>query len=668
MDRDLAAERIAKLKDQINEYRYAYHVLNKSIMSEAAADSLKHELFQLEERYPDLVTPDSPTQRVAGQPSTKFESVPHQEPMLSLQDVFSAEELAGWWQRNRRILPDAPSEFYVELKMDGLAAALIYEDGVLVRGLTRGDGRVGENVTAGIRTIDSIPLRLREDGMVPASIYRGRFEARGEIIMYKSVFEALNAKRRAAGLAEFANPRNTAAGTIRQLDPKLVAERHLTFIAYSALTDSSEISTHADEHALLQRLGFITEPNSAEVKDLNGVMSFADGWEQKRATLPYGTDGLVITVNDRSTYARLGVAGKAPRAAVAYKFSAEQVTTTLNNIMVSIGRTGAATPFAVLEPVKVAGSTVGMATLHNASEIKRKDVRIGDTVIIQKAGDVIPEVVAPLPKLRTGREEIFVMPTDCPVCGQALHKKPEEAVWRCVNFDCPAQEAGRIIHFASKGALDIEGLGEKAVYALLDAGLITDAADIFKLRADDLAKLDRFGPKSAANLESAIRSRKKISLDRFIFGLGIRHIGAATAAELAAHFGNLQKFQSSSLEELISIEGIGQVVAESVYDWLGSTRHRRLLEKFATLGVDPQPLKRAGDKLAGLSFVITGTLSRSRDEVAESIRQQGGKVTGGLSSETNYLLVGDNPGAAKVAKARGLAVAQISEAELQELF
>ncbi len=669
MTEPAARERIAKLRDQINDYRYHYHVLNQSTMSEAAADSLKHELSLLEAEFPHLITPDSPTQRVAGKPSEKFAAVPHQTPMLSLNDVFDEAEVKAWFERARRAQPEVTDEFYAEIKMDGLAASLTYEQGVLTRGLTRGDGYTGEDVTANLRTIEQVPLRLRAARGVPASVYGGRFEVRGEVLMYKQVFADLNTRREREGKPLFANPRNTAAGTVRQLDPRLVAERKLSFHVYAVVTDDPAVGTHADEHELAQKLGFMVEPNSAVVRGLDKVMAFTSKWEEKRKALPYGTDGLVVTINDRSMYDRLGVIGKAPRAAVAYKFAAEQTTTKLKNIMVSIGRTGAATPFAVLAPVKVAGSTVGMATLHNEGEIKRKDIRIGDTVIVQKAGDVIPEVVGPLPKLRTGKEEVFVMPKNCPVCGEPLKKDPTEAVWRCVNFDCPAQERGRIIHFASKGALDIEGLGERNVDTLLESGLIKDAADIFKLTISDVEQLERFARKSAENLVVAIQSRKRTPLSRFIYALGIRHVGSQTAFDIANHFGSLEKFSQASREDLRQIEGIGDVVAEAVDDWLKSARHQELLKKLEKLGVEPEPVKVAQGKLTGRNFVISGTLvSGSREDFAEQIQALGGKFQSSVTKETDYLVVGDSPGASKLKKAEDLGTKIIDERELIKLL
>lgn len=669
MTREQAADRLALLRGQINEYRYEYHVNDRSIMSEAAADSLKHELSQIEAQFPDLVTPDSPTQRVAGKPLEKFVSAPHDVPMLSLNDVFSREELEAWQQRIQKLLPGQKIEYYVEIKMDGLAAALIYENGLLARGLTRGDGQTGEDVTMNLRTVEAVPLGLRRSDQPPGPVFEGRFEVRGEVLLYKNDFEELNKRQEAIGKPLYANPRNTAAGSIRQLDPQLVANRKLNFHVYGVPTPVDGITTHAGEHALAASLGFKVEPHSQVLTSIDAVMDFAAEWAEKRKDLPYGTDGLVITVNDRQQFERLGVVGKAPRGAVAYKFPAEQATTKLKDIQISIGRTGAATPFAVLEPVLVAGSTVQMATLHNASEIKRKDIRIGDTVIVQKAGDVIPEVVAPLSKLRTGDEKLFIMPTHCPICRTKLVKTDKEAIWRCPNQNCYAMEWGRIAHFASKDAFDIEGLGEKVVDALLESKLIADAADLFNLTTGDVAGMPRFAKKSAENLVNGIQSRKYVTLDRFIYGLGIRHVGAQTATDLAKHFGTLHKLMAASIEELRNIEGIGDVVAGSIADWLESKQGKELLHKLEVAGVKPKVVEIKTGKLTGKSFVITGALeSGSREQLEERIKNVGGTAKSAVTKDTDYLVIGADPGGSKLDKAKKYETQQISEADLLKML
>lgn len=671
MNRTDAEARILKLRQLINDYRYHYHVLDESIMSEAAADSLKHELSQLESEYPDLITSDSPTQRVAGAPSPEFVSVQHTTRMLSLNDVFDEGEVAAWRDRIIKLLPDgAKLEYFVDIKMDGLACALWYEDGLLVRGLTRGDGLTGEDVTANIRTIESIPLRLHE-ARGYEKFLTGRTEVRGEIVMYKKDFEALNVQRARDGKPLFANPRNTAAGTIRQLDPSLVASRKLHFRAYDMLRDNpSDIPTYADTYASLRALGFLANKDAPVLPSVKAVMDFAHKWDVKRHDLPFNTDGLVVKVNDRELYNRLGIVGKAPRGAVAYKYAAEQATTKVKDIFVSIGRTGAATPVAMLEPVVVAGSTVQMATLHNESEVHRKDIRIGDTVIVHKAGDIIPEVVEPLVSLRDGSEKPFVMPTHCPDCSTKLVKvKAKDAAWRCPNEHCPSRAWKRIEHFASKAALDIEGLGEKNVIALLTAGLVKDQADIFKLTCEQVVELDRFAEVSANKLVTNIQAKKHPQLARFIYGLGIRHIGVQTAIDLANTFKSVTVLAEATIDQLSEVEGIGEVVAESVVEWFSEPVNERLMQKFADLGVAPEEVKSVGGKLSGQTFVVTGTLdTMSRDEAAERIRELGGTFQSSVGKDTNYLVVGANVGASKLAKAEKLGTKQIDESELLKVL
>ena len=671
MNKAQAAKRIDKLRELINDYRYHYHVLNESIMSEAAADSLKHELSQLEAQYPELITPDSPSQRVAGAALPGFQQVEHKSRMLSLNDAFGETEVQAWADRVAKLLPSGSKlEYFADIKMDGLACALVYQDGVLLRGVTRGDGFVGEDVTANIRTIESIPLRLRHTKKFD-SLTRGRTEVRGEIVMYKADFAKLNEQRSKAGLPLFANPRNTAAGTIRQLDPSLVVSRPLHFRAYDLQRDRAvEVPTHAYAYEALRALGFLANENAKELEHIKAVMRFFEEWETKRQTLPFNTDGLVVKVNDRQTYDRLGVAGKAPRGAVALKYAAEQATTKVKDIFVSIGRTGAATPVAILEPVVIAGSTVQMATMHNESEIKRKDVRIGDTVIVHKAGDIIPEVVQPLAKLRNGTEKAFIMPKNCPECNTKLVKyKAEEAVWRCPNEHCPSRTWKRIEHFASKAALDIDGLGEKNVIALLDAKLIKDQADIYKLKADDVLKLERFAEVSANKLVTAIEAKKTPSLGRFIYGLGIRHVGAQTAVDLANHFRSLEKLYEDTIDELAAVEGVGEVVAESIVEWFAEPRNQKLLATFKRRGVWPKPAKRVGGKFSGQNFVITGTLTNmGREEAAEKIRAHGGTFQSSVGQDTDYLVVGANVGESKLKKAKALGTKQLSEAEFLKLL
>lgn len=719
---DQPSQRAARLRALINDYRYNYHVLNKSIMSEAAADSLKHELSQIEAARPDLITADSPTQRVAGEALPGFKKIRHSSRMLSLNDVFSEDELNAWAKRIAKLAPPGwREEYFMDIKMDGLACALIYQDGVLAQAVTRGDGFTGEDVTANVRTIESVPLRLRET-KAGAKFLKGRTEIRGEIVMYKKQFAKLNAERAKAGQPTYANPRNLAAGTIRQLDPRLVAERPLQFHAYDLLReDSADVPSNDYAYKVIRELGIISNSMAKTAKSVKEIKQFADYWEEKRQDLPFNTDGLVVKVNDRRVFSVLGVVGKAPRAAVAYKYPAEQSTTKVKDIFVSIGRTGAATPVAMLEPVVVAGSTVQMATLHNEGEVKRKDIRVGDTVIVQKAGDVIPEVIEPLVKLRNGSEKQFVMPTHCPDCGTklvkdeigarrvrssrlqgsseerteayglyeegALELKTQQAaenadgvagsagkqasmanrtgaVWRCPNNACPSRAWKQIEHYASKAALDIEGLGEKNVIALLQAGLIKDPADIYTVSKEDLLKLERFADISSGKLVEAIQSKKQPELPRFLYGLGIRHIGTQTAIDLANHFHSVDKLAAATIDELSEVEGIGNVVAESIVEWFSEPANQDLIEKFKKMGVRPKEAKAIEGPLTGKAFVVTGTLeSMSREAAGEKIRELGGTFQSSVGKNTDYLIVGANTGASKLTKADKFGTKQIDEDE-----
>lgn len=665
------SERASKLRELINDYRYNYHVLNKSIMSEAAADSLKHELSQIEIKNPELITPDSPTQRVAGEPLPGFKQIRHSSRMLSLNDVFDEDELLVWVKRISKLANNQHFEYFVDLKMDGLACALVYEDGVLTQGITRGDGFVGEDVTANIRTIESIPLRLRLSNSAYSKFAKGRTEIRGEIVMYKKAFEKLNEEREKNQLPKFANPRNLAAGTIRQLDPKLVAARPLQFHAYELIRENpTDVPTNEFAYKSIRELGLITNSVAKKVISPKEIMKFAKAWEEKRKKLPFNTDGLVVKINDRQLFARLGVVGKAPRGAVAFKYPAEQATTKVKDIFVSIGRTGSATPVAMLEPVVVAGSTVQMATLHNEGEVHRKDIRIGDTVILRKAGDVIPEVVEPLVKLRDGSEKKFVMPKNCPDCGTKLVKAKEtEAIWRCPNNGCPSRAWKQIEHYASKAALDIEGLGEKNVISLMQSGLIKDAADIYTITKEDLLKLERFAEISAGKLVKSIQNKKHPTLPRFIYGLGIRHVGVQTAIDLATYFKSLDKLSNSTIDELAKIEGIGDVVAEAIVEWFEEPLNKRLLKKFEKYGVVPEKAKETRGSLKGKNFVVTGSLeSMSREQAAEKIRALGGTFQSSVGRDTTYLVVGANVGESKLVKARKLGTKQISENDLIKLL
>ncbi|HTE22271.1 MAG TPA: NAD-dependent DNA ligase LigA [Candidatus Limnocylindria bacterium] len=672
LTRAQAKERLAKLRDLINDYRYHYHVLDQSTMSEAAADSLKHELTGLEAQYPDLITPDSPSQRVAGEPLPGFTKVTHSTRMLSLNDVFSREELEAWEKRMEKLTPGRNPEFFVDIKMDGFGCALVYQDGRFVQAVTRGNGFVGEDVTANVATIESVPLRLRKAGKEYAHFLHGRTEIRGEIIMTKKDFEALNKRREAAGQPVFANPRNLAAGTIRQLDPRLVMERPLQFRGYDILRDNpADVPTNNFAYEAIRALGLPANIQATTFKNLDGLMRFVEEWNEKRHQLPFHTDGLAVKLNDRKAFADLGVVGKAPRAAVAYKYPAEEATTVVKDIVISIGRTGAATPVAVFDPVQVAGTTVQHASLHNADEIARKDIRIGDTVIIFKAGDIIPQVQKVLVELRVKGAKRFNMELELARQFPDMEFiRPEgEAVYRVKGATGQVLLAQGLEHFASKGALDIDTLGEKNVVALVRAGLVKDLADIFALTREQVLELDRFAEVSATNLINAIQEKKHPELYRFIYGLGIRHVGAQTAIDLANHFKRLDSLGTATLDDLRSVNGIGEVVAESVLLWFDDEDNQATLAKFRKLGVWPQDVKTVGGKLSGKKFVITGSLaSMGRDLAAEKIRALGGTFQPALGKDTDYLVVGENVGASKLKKAEKLGTKQIKEKDLLKML
>lgn len=671
-----ARERVAKLRELINDYRYHYHVLDESIMSESAADSLKHELSQLEAEYPELITPDSPTQRIAGTPLPGFTQVRHSSRMLSLNDVFNEEEVAAWIKRTEKLAGEKLAderklEFFADLKMDGLACALVYEDGKFVRAITRGDGQVGEDVTSNVRTIDSVPFALRPNHEC-AGFLKGRTEIRGEIIIHKKDFEELNRGREQAGLPLYANPRNTAAGSIRQLDPQLTAARRLRFRAWELLRDNpDEIPTYRSAYDALKALGVPTNPQAAVQAGITNIMEFATAWEEKRHDLPFHTDGLVIKLNDRKLYAELGVVGKAPRGAIAYKYPAEEATTVVKDIVLSIGRTGAATPVAVFDPVVVAGTTVQHASLHNADEIARKDVRVGDTVVIFKAGDIIPQVLKVLTELRPKKTKPFDMTAELKRQYPELQfVRPEgEAVYRVKDATGKLLLKQAVAHFASKGALDIDGMGEKNVAALVDAKLVHDLADIYTLTKEQVIGLERFADISAGKLVEAVGRVKQPELPRFIYGLGIRHAGSQTAIDLAEAFGSVEKLQTATLDDLKAVEGIGEVVAESIAAWFADPDNQALLEKFKRLGVRPVYESHAQGPLHGKSFVITGTLeTMSRDEAADKIRALGGAFQSSVGKDTTYLVAGKNVGASKLQKAEKLGTIVIDEAKLLELL
>ena len=662
--------RYSELLELLATYSYEYYVLDEPSVDDAVYDALIREVKAYEAAYPDDIDPSSPTQRVGSAPLDKFEKVTHRVPMISLNDVFSRDDVEAWVKRMDKLLPGSRHEFFCDIKKDGLACALIYEDGILVQAVTRGDSRVGEDVTMNVRTIKNVPLTLRRS-TAHENLLSGRTEIRGEIVMFKDDFARLNKQREQQSLPVFKNPRNLAAGTIRQLDPKLVAERPLHFIGYDLIReDASEVPTNMFAYEALRDLGVYASPEATVFTSLDDVMTYIDVWDKKRHDLPYNTDGLVVKVNDRAQYQALGVVGKNPRAAVAYKYAAEQATTVVKDLVISIGRTGAATPVAVFDPVDVAGTTVQHASLHNADEIARLDVRRGDTVVIFKAGDIIPQVQNVILELRPKDSKQIDYEAELARQYPELEfVRPEgEAVYRVKGATGPLLLKRALQHFASKGALDIDTLGEKNVVALVDAGYVKDLADVYALTKDDLLKLDRFGDISAAKLIDAIAAKKQPPLERFVYGLGIRHVGVQTAIDLVAHFGSLDKLATATIDELKSVEGVGTVVAESVAAWFADDDNLKLLDKFKHLGVSPLFEKKTG-KLAGLSFVVTGTLeSMGRDEAADKIRAQGGTFQTSVAKDTNYLVAGGKVGAGKLKKAEAYGVKIIDEDAFLQLL
>jgi len=682
-----ARERIDKLVAAVNRYRYAYHVQDRQDITNEALDSLKKELFDLETRYPEFVRPDSPTQRVGGKPLSKFEKYRHAKPMISFNDAFSVTDMKDWLARVSKLLTEkelAAVDFYCEPKLDGLAVELEYDDGVLAVGATRGDGIIGENVTQNLKTIEAIPLRLLSSREIVDDLKKAgltdmaaavnasglkKIITRGEIIITRVAFDKVNLQQMQAGLPEFANPRNLAAGSIRQLDPVVAASRHLDSNCYALVSDLGQ-TTHGEEHIFLEAAGFKTNNHfSKYCKNIDSVFDFHEYWYKNRAKLPYEIDGIVVTINNNAIFKKLGVVGKAPRGAIAYKFPLKQATSIVDDIQVQVGRTGALTPVAILAPVQVAGVMISRATLHNEDEIRRLGLKIGDTVVVGRAGDVIPDILKVLPELRTGQEREFSMPKACPICGSRVIKKEGEVIWRCVNPDCFAIQERSIAHFVSRGAFDIVGLGPKIVEHLIDVGLVHDAADLFDLKVGDIEPLERFAEKSAANLISSIDAKKNISLSRFIYALGIRNVGEETARALADKFADFEKIRKTGLEELKSVEDIGPVVADSIYAWFNNPKNVKFLGKLSNAGVKIEPYKKlTAAKLAGATFVLTGTLAgMSRELAKERIRDLGGATSESVSQNTGYVVAGDNPGS-KEKKARTLGVKVIGEAEFLKMI
>ncbi|MEP0858213.1 NAD-dependent DNA ligase LigA [Trichocoleus sp. DQ-U1] len=667
-------QRIQELRQLLHKASYAYYVLDAPIMEDAIYDRLYRELQDLETQYPELVTPDSITQRVGEKPATQFSSVWHNIPLYSLENAFNIQEFAKWQERWRRQVPKLDSiEYVCELKIDGSAIALTYENGILVRGATRGDGITGEDITQNVRTIRAIPLRLNLENP-PTHV-----EVRGEAFLGLDVFKQINQERQQAGDQLFANPRNAAAGTLRQLDSRIVAKRRLDFFAYTLQIpgkDDAEVAqTQWKSLDLLQEMGFKVNPNRKLCHSLEDVRDYYDEWNTGRLNLPYMTDGVVVKLNSIPLQKKLKFTQKFPRWAVALKYAAEEAPTRVENISINVGRTGALTPLAELQPVQLAGTTVQRATLHNIDYVRSLDIRIGDTVIIHKAGEIIPEVVRVLPELRPEGTHPFQMPTCCPVCNQPVVKPVDEAVTRCVNASCPAILKGALVHWASRNALDINGMGEKLMHQLVDKGVVNSVADLYDLTADRLGTLERMGKKLAQKLVDAIAHSKTQPWSRVLYGLGIRHVGSVNAQTLTQKFTTVEQLAGASAANIEAVYGIGPEIAHAVYDWFQVPANQTLIDRLKAAGLQlaaevetPSTESRSvPSPLQGKTFVITGTLpTLKRDEAKALIEKAGGKVTGSISAKTDYLLVGEDAGS-KLEKAEALGITQLSEAELLEI-
>ncbi|MDB9475121.1 NAD-dependent DNA ligase LigA [Dolichospermum circinale] len=667
-------KRIEELRSLLQKASYAYYVLDAPIMEDTVYDRLYRELQELETKNPELITPDSPTQRVGERPATHFTSVRHNIPLYSLENAFNIEELQNWEQRWRRHIPNQYNfgeiEYVSELKIDGAALALTYENGVLVRGVTRGDGIMGEDITQNVRTIRSIPLRLNFDGLenIP------KVEVRGEAFLPLQIFKEINEKRQKAGEQIFANPRNAVAGTLRQLDSRIVAQRQLDFFAYTlhitGLDDSSIANTQWEALELLQKMGFRIDTNHKLCDSISEVAAYYQYWDTARLNSPYMTDGIVVKLNTFKLQEQLGFTQKFPRWAIALKYPAEEAPTRVEKITVNVGRTGALTPLAEMLPVQLAGTTVSRATLHNSDRIEQLDIRIGDTVIVRKAGEIIPEVVRVIKELRPPDTQPFIMPSHCPVCGQLVVRETGEAVTRCVNASCPAILKGEIEHWVSRDALDIKGVGEKLVYQLVEKGLIHSVADLYELTKEQLCELERMGEKSAEKLIKAIAQSKIQPWSRVLYGLGIRHVGSVNAQLLTQRFTTVTELTTARQSDIAGVYGIGAEIAQSVYQWFHTVANQTLISRLQAMGLqlanspETKAVGEINQKFAGKIFVVTGTLpTLKREEAKALIQKYGGKITDSISKKTNYLVVGADAGS-KLEKAQNLGISQLTEAEL----
>jgi len=669
MNKEEIKQRVEQLRPELQKAGYAYYVLDDPIMEDAVYDRLYRELQELESQHPELVTADSPTQRVGDKPASQFTSVRHNIPLYSLENAFNIQELTKWQERWQRHAPGTESFAYVcELKIDGSALALTYENGILVRGATRGDGIEGEEITQNVRTIRSIPLRLNVDKPPPV------VEVRGEAFFSLNVFEQINADRSLAGEQLFANPRNAAAGTLRQLDSRIVAKRRLDFFAYTLQLPDNMLrsNSHWSALELLQEFGFRVNPHRQLCDGLQSVQEYYQYWDSRRQSLPYLTDGVVVKLNDLALQAQLGFTQKFPRWAIALKYPAEEAPTVVESITVQVGRTGALTPVAELKPVQLAGTTVSRASLHNSDRISELNLYVGDTVIVRKAGEIIPEIVRVLPELRPEKAKAFVMPSHCPECDRPVVKLASEAVTRCINPECPAIIRGSLIHWASRSALDIIGMGEKLVQQMVDRGLVKSVPDLYDLTVEQLSSLERMGKKSAEKLVRAIAESQSKPWSRVLYGLGIPHVGSVNAKVLAEEFPNVKELAAASAAKIEGIYGIGPEIAYSVSEWFQRTENQRAIARLGEAGLQLEgeasaEVKKSGN-LAGKTFVITGTLpSLKRNEAKALIEKAGGKVTNSVSKKTDYLVVGEEAGS-KLEKGEALGIAQLSEAQLLELL
>ncbi len=661
-------QQVEKLRQQLQQASYAYYVLDDPIMEDQVYDHLYRQLEDLEKQYPELVTPDSPTQRVGDTPATHFETVQHNISLYSLENAFNLEEFAKWEERWQRQGVNIDSFAYVcELKIDGSALALTYENGVLVKGVTRGDGVRGENITQNVRTIRTIPLKLNLEN--PPR----RVEVRGEAFIGLDTFQRINQEREAKEEALFANPRNAAAGTLRQLNPQVTAQRQLDFFAYTLyITDGEAGSTQWESLELLEEMGFRVNPNRSLSQSSQEVEAYYQQWERKREELPYLTDGVVVKLNSHRLQQQLGFTQKFPRWAIALKYPAEELPTQVKDITVNVGRTGAVTPMAYLHPVQLAGTIVQRATLHNRDRVSELDIRVGDTVIVRKAGEIIPEVVRVLTELRPEDTTPFIMPSDCPECNSPLQETPGEAVIRCVNVDCPAILRASLVHWSARDAMDIRGLGEKVVELLINHELVHSVADLYDLTVEQIASLERMGEKSAEKLVNAIARSKKQPYLRVLYGLGIRYVGKVNAEILAENFPTIEQLSQASVQDLENVHGIGTEIAQSTFHWLRITANQKLVERLKIAGLQLKGQQDTANSkstpLSGKTFVITGTLpTLKRSEAADLIKQAGGKVTSSISKNTDYLVVGEDAGS-KLEKAEKLGISQLTENQLQELL